>query len=306
VPNTEIRTLHGFFNGDPYIDIFTASTLEVNQVNPVDFLYEVYTDSPPARSQNISSVVMDRAGNVITGYYGDNYAVIDKLSTPIACAVRRTSGVYGDSQPGGPFPVAEHWIVQQENGGTDFVELSSDQETIWYTSGGRTIFRYNLTTSTQLPSFVTLPAEAGPRPGLRSVRLLPPGDGTGGLLVCDGINVKRLNASGAVIKVYTPSATDRAQDLDKVELTQDATQFWVSDQFSASLFKFDLASGAQLADVSTFLPTGQLSGFVIYLGYRAGVSPNPIPPPPTPTAVCPPARRLAPVDMGCIMPLGDF
>jgi hypothetical protein len=106
-----------------------------------------------------------------------------------------------------------------------------------------------------------------------------------------------------VIKVYTPSATDRAQDLDKVELTQDATQFWVSDQFSASLFKFDLASGAQLADVSTFLPTGQLSGFAIYLGYRAGVSPSPITPP---VPICPPQRHLAPVDMGCIMPVGDF
>lgn len=37
-----------------------------------------------------------------------------------------------------------------------------------------------------------------------------------------------------------------------------------------------------------------------------GLFPGGSPPPPTPTAICPPGRRLSPVDTGCIMPIGDF
>jgi hypothetical protein len=64
----------------------------------------------------------------------------------------------------------------------------------------------------------------------------------------------------------------------------------VTDQLSTVLYKFDVESGAQLAAYELYLPIGNLCGYVVYFGYRAGTSPA-LPPitPPLPDA-CPPGN----------------
>lgn len=261
------------------VEILDLLTLNAGELE-IDYLINPLQG--PGRGQNLSTVVFDPLGNIILGWYGDAYSVIDRLSSPDACAIRRIDGTHADNQPAAPWPLAEKFLVAQENGGTDFVEMASDGETVYYTSGGVTIFKYHLPTLTQLAPFATIPPSTGPRPGARSVRLLPPGDGSGGCLVANGNIVYRLNAAGAVIQSYTPAEADLAQDLDKLEITHDLTEFWVSDQFSTTLFKFNIATGAQTDTLETNLPAGQLCGFSIYNGYRAGVTP-PTTLPPVPT-----------------------
>ena len=87
--------------------------------------------------------------------------------------------------------------------GANWLDLAADQGTLYYTTEGRYILRYDTATNTQLPDFAKLPGEGN----AQAVRLLPPGDGTEGLLVADATNIKRLDSSGAVVQVY--DAPDR-------------------------------------------------------------------------------------------------
>lgn len=267
-PHTAERLYVGLFGSNPLIEVLDLRTLaEVG-----------FTFSNLDTNENIATMVFDRSGRLLLGWYGDNYNEIGALSSPAACRLRRFDAVSLDSEAGAP-PEAEAFSVVQEVGGSDFAELAADNDTVWYTSAGRKIMRVSLT-SGQLADFVTVPIESGPRPGLRGVRLLPPGDGSGGILVADGINVKRYNAAAQLVQVYTPTPSVHAQDLDKIEIVSDGLSFYVSDQLATSIFHFDLATGVQLGEIVTGLPTGQLSGFSLYQGYRAGVGEEPPEEPP--------------------------
>jgi hypothetical protein len=272
-PHSAHRLYVTIFAASSYVEILDLATLGVGQsTSDLNYLYDAF-NPVSGKSNYASSIVFMASGDILLGFFGNNYDHIGIPATGTTYYPRQTTGVPGDS-PDYNNPDATAYDVALEQSGSDFVEVAKDQTTIWYTSAGRKILRYNLATESQLSDFVDLDYEAKYRPGLRSLRLLPPGDGTTGLLVCDGDHVKRLDADGDVIQTYYPSATRRAQDLDKVEITQDRTAFWVSDQLSTSLFKFDLETGAQLDDVRTYLPPGQLCGFSVYFGYRAGLAEN--------------------------------
>lgn len=307
--HTALRLYIGFFGFEPIIEILDLATLNVSTPEIDYILAAINLPSSLTHSRNLSSLVFDVAGRIIVGFYGSNYTVLGSLSSADAGAVRRIDATHADNQPGAPFAAPDRFDVQFERQASDFIDLAADQTTLFYTSAGWTIFRYDLATSTQLAAFATIdPSQvlAGPRPYLRGLRLLPPGDGSGGLLVTAGTQVLRLNAGGQIVQRYTPAATERAQDLDKVELTVDATAFWVSDQYSASVFKFNLATGAQLVDLQTNLPPGQLCGFTVLYGYRAGVTPvPPIPPPVIGGHGCPAPSFLLPGG-GCVGEAPDF
>jgi len=127
--------------------------------------------------------------------------------------------------------------------GTDWVELSKDQSTIFYTSEGSTIRRFDTATSTQLPDFSTALNESF------ALRLLPPGDGSGGLLVANFADVKRLDASGAVVQSYDAPGEDSWFALN---LDPNGTSFWSAGIFSGNLYRFNIASGAiEVGPIST-------------------------------------------------------
>ena len=127
--------------------------------------------------------------------------------------------------------------------GTDWVELSKDQSTIFYTSEGSTIRRFDTATSTQLPDFSTALNESF------ALRLLPPGDGSGGLLVANFADVKRLDASGAVVQSYDAPGEDSWFALN---LDPNGTSFWSAGIFSGNVYRFNIASGAiEVGPIST-------------------------------------------------------
>lgn len=285
VPNTQERVYITQFGSTPIVEVVDLPALNVGYgAGDMNFMFDALDDG----GENLASVVFDGSGRLIFGYFGDNYSVHGTVPSVAASGwVRRVDAVTGLDSPG-PAELATQFQVAFENSGSDYVEVTSDGNTLFYTSAGRLIKRFDLAGNAQLPDFATLPVQVGvTRPGARGLRLLPPGDGTGGLLVCYGDEVLRVDGSGTVVQSYRPAATERAQDLDKVEIMPDGQSFWVSDQLTASLFQFDLSSGAELDDIETELPIGQLSGFSIYHGYRAGVSEPPTPPLPE---GCPPSN----------------
>ena len=168
------------------------------------------------------SVVFDAAGNYYVGH-ADGDRDIEKYDS-------------SDSL------LATYDVVTGPRG-TDWVELSADQSTIFYTSEGSTIRRFDTATSTQLPDFSTALNESF------ALRLLPPGDGSGGLLVADFGDVKRLDASGAVVQSYDAPGEDSWFALN---LDPNGTSFWSAGIFSGNVYRFNIASGAiEVGPIST-------------------------------------------------------
>jgi hypothetical protein len=184
------------------------------------------------------SVVLDARGNVFVGaatgggilrawlQVGD--AVIKKLS------------------PSGQ--LLETYSVQREARGSDWIDLAADQKTIFYTSEGVSIKRYDIETKRQLPDFSS--AGGGAKFALR---VLPNGE----VMVAAHRTVLRFDSAGQLLKTYLNSN----DSLFALNLDPDGTSFWTAEQIHGSIYRIDIASG----NILTTIPTGvRVSGLSVY------------------------------------------
>ena len=131
--------------------------------------------------------------------------------------------------------VTTHQVAATDfTGGTDWIDLAANQTTLFYTGEGRAIKRFD-TVAGQLSDFATLP-----NGNAFAFRLLPPFDGSGGLIVADGVNVKRLDAGGNVIQTYSVSGVS---DFFALNLDPDGKTFWTGSINNGVLYRFDIATG---------------------------------------------------------------
>lgn len=130
--------------------------------------------------------------------------------------------------------------VDTEWRGSDWIDLAADQTTMFYTSEGREIKRFDVGSNTQLTDFTTV----GGSGTLYALRLL----GDGGLLVADTYEIKRLDSTGAVIQTYDVAGEDSWFALN---LDGNGTSFWSADYGTANFYEFDIASGAVLSSANT-------------------------------------------------------
>lgn len=183
------------------------------------------------------SIVFDGAGNAYVGQANADQIV--KLSSTGAVLTTLT--------------------VATEARGTDWIDLASDQCTIYYTSEGSSIKRFNACTNTQLADFATgLPGSAA-----YALRILS----DGGVLVADSSAVLRLNASGSVVKTYDAAGEDSWFALN---LDPDGTSFWSADFSSANAYRFNLSTGSQLSTFNTGTGFNTLFGLAIKGELTAG------------------------------------
>jgi hypothetical protein len=126
-----------------------------------------------------------------------------------------------------------------ENRGTDWITLASDECTMFYTSEGPHVKRFNICTNTQLPDFNTTPL-----PGSAfALRIRPTAD----VLVADYGLVVRLDASGNQIQTYTLTGPSGAEScLFALSLDPDDTSFWTADLCTADVLRVDITSGSVL------------------------------------------------------------
>ena len=131
----------------------------------------------------------------------------------------------------------QKFTVATEVMGSDWIDLAGDQRTIFYTSEGVRILRFDVVSNTQLSDFA---ANIG---GVTAynLRLLPPFDGSGGLIVADTANIKRLNGAGAVVQTYDVGGED---NWHQVRLDPNGTSFWALDFASSNFYRFNLTTGA--------------------------------------------------------------
>jgi parallel beta-helix repeat protein len=175
----------------------------------------------------------------------------------------------------GGYQLVRSYTVQSiaGTGGTDWIDLASDQKTIFYTNEGPYVMRYNTVTG-QLSHFAHLLNDER----LCGMRLLPPFDGTGGLLVADSNgNVKRLDGNGNIVQTY---AAPGNQNYFALSLHPDGVTFWVGVlNAAAKLYRFNISTGELVQTIDSPPSYG-----VCVAGEPLPTPPPPTPPPtPTPT-----------------------
>jgi outer membrane protein assembly factor BamB len=129
--------------------------------------------------------------------------------------------------------------------GSARVDLAADGCTMFYTSQGPNVKRFDICANRQLPDFNVAPIPSG---YTGSLRVLP----DGGVLVAFSDAIARLDASGRLVRTY-----DAAGEPDLwigLDLVGDGT-FWASNYGSSDLVRFDLATGAVLAGFNAGTPT---------------------------------------------------
>lgn len=154
----------------------------------------------------------------------------------------------------------QSYNVAIENRGSDWLDLANDQKTMFYTSEGRKVKRYKVSgAGAQLADFAALPGT-----GIAfALRLLPPGDGSGGLLVADYVNVKKLDGTGSVVATYDVTGEDTWFSLS---LDPDGLHFWAGNDGTGKFYKFAIGSpgvDTHVTVVDTGVGSGDLFGLCL-------------------------------------------
>jgi len=167
------------------------------------------------------------------------------------------------------------FVTDYSTGESDWVDLAANQTTMFFTgeSGGR-VQRFDLAANTALTDFASVD------PFAYALRLLPPGDGSGGLLVADSSTIKRLDGTGAVTQTYDATGQDNWFALN---LDPNGTSFWSGDLSTGNVYRFNIATGA----IEVGPIAGRAFGICVKGEPTAAVSPPPPPPPPPPPTPTP-------------------
>lgn len=210
----------------------------------------------PTGALSSESILFNLAGDALVGNADGDADVVKLGCTGVGCSGSTLLGEFN---------------VAIESRGSDWIDLAADQTTLFYTSEGRLIKRFDLATNTQLADFATLAGPRGPNVAF-ALRLLS----DGGLLVADRSNVKRLNAAGVEIQSYDVAGEDTWFSLN---LDPNGTSFWSGNSSSGNLYKFNIATGALEQTISTGA-AGLLFGVSVFGEICAGCgSVNPVPEP---------------------------
>ena len=179
---------------------------------------------------------------------------------------------------------------------SDWIDLASDQCTMFYSDEGPSIHRFNVCTNTALPNFTN----AGP--AFYALRILPNGD----VLAAAGASVKRFNSAGTeILPAYTASGESTFFALN---LDPDGTHFWSGGIGTGIIYKFNLTPvGPPVLSFSSQIGTAGgtiLAGLAIF-GENIVSNPTPTPTPPGATAT-PTATRTPTAGAAVVVPTLSF
>jgi hypothetical protein len=184
------------------------------------------------------SVLDAAAGNFYVGQADGSHQVL-KLNT--------SGGSLGNFSP------------KPEGRGTDWIDLAADQCTLFYTSEGKLIKRFNVCTNTQLSDFATLPVGGGGDDVAYALRIGPNQE----VLVAAGQNVFRLSPAGSIIKTY-PKPAGETSFLFALNLDADLTSFWTAGHASGNVYRIDIATGTVLKKFNAGILGPSLAGLAVF------------------------------------------
>ncbi|MBI2823039.1 MAG: DUF11 domain-containing protein, partial [Acidobacteria bacterium] len=202
--------------------------------------------------QNNSVFKFDINGNRI-GRFGEGYSfpesIVIDLAQNIYVSNAGANRLFKFNAAG---TLLDTYTLEIEDRGVDWIDLAADQRTMFYTSEGKQIKRYDVASKTQLPDFNTTPL-----PGRQAfaLRLLP----GGGLIVADSQSVLRLDAGGNVVQSYDAPGEDF---WFAVNLDSDGRSFWSGNILTGKVYRFDIQSGAVLTSWDS-KPLQTLAGLAV-------------------------------------------
>jgi len=184
-------------------------------------------------SASTESIVIDASGNVYVGQPDGTQDILkfDSSGTPLAS-----------------------YDVAVENRGSDWMDLAADQCTMYYTSEGTTIKRYDVCADIQLPDFAS-----GLHGAAFALRLLP----DGGLLVADSQDIHRLDATGTIVDTYDEPS--EPSFFFALNLDPDGVHFWTAGYGSGNVYKFAIdPSGPPVLTFNAGILGYAVSGLAIF------------------------------------------
>jgi hypothetical protein len=189
--------------GNLYVTLFT-----LNQVAKFDANGTLISGSfVSGLSSSPESCQVNQAGELVIGLEGSGGIRVH--STTTGAQLRSYT----------PNPTRNGWI-----------DIAADQCTVFYADDTSTIDRYNICTSTQLPTFVTLGTVSG-------LRIIP---GSGDVVASNRVEAVRVSAAGTVLGHFpAPSGNG---ELFAVTLDPDGQTFWTADLGTGNVFRYSLTN----------------------------------------------------------------
>ena len=215
---------------------------------------------------NPLSLVFDNQGNLYVG----------QQTTPYIAEFSKTGQFVQNIGP-----------LATELTGDDWIALGPDECTIYYTTEGSDILRYDMCHNQQLPnlnvqSFPTYDASTNLPVEAFELQILPDGD----VLVADSNADILLDPNGNVLQTYTCASLPDCQGaLFAVSLDPDGNSFWTGDSNSGYVWKIDTASGDVLQTINT--RSGALYGLSVDDQIEVAAAPTVVSAAPTALAIQP-------------------
>lgn len=178
------------------------------------------------------AIVFDALGSAYVGLAGCTGAI-----------VKVTPG-----QPQASFP------VEPDHQGAFWIDLAPGGCTVFYTSYGPNVKRYDVCGGGQLPNFNRAPLPGG---ATQDVRVLP----DGGVIVSSGQVIARLDAAGNLVQTY--SIPGEPSLWSGLELLGDGT-FWAGNYETSNVYRFDLATGSVRGGFNAGSPAHTVVGIRVY------------------------------------------
>jgi DNA-binding beta-propeller fold protein YncE len=187
-------------------------------------------------------------GSVGSGYDCDPHAIVfDATGNLYVGQAACSASILKFGPAGSPLqlgsigsPTAE-FRVAPDTLGAFWIDLAADGCTMFYTSWGPNVKRFDVCGGVQLPDFNGAAVPGGEAQDLRA---LP----DGGVLVSSGQVVARLDAGGALVRTYQVQGEEALwAGLDLVG----NGAFWAGNYRTSNVYKFDLATGQVLAGFNT-------------------------------------------------------
>ncbi len=148
--------------------------------------------------------------------------------------------------------------------GSDWIDLAADQATMFYTSEGADIRRYNVSTNTVLTNFNVAPLPTSPCFALR-IRT------NGEVLVACTNAAHRLSPTGTLMQSYPRSALitptmgmGEPSVLFALNLDPDGKSFWTAGFSTGNIYRIDITTGAQIATFNAPPLGPTLAGLAIF------------------------------------------
>ncbi len=269
-------------------DVFAAvGNSEVKHYNSSGTLLEILNtgtgnDTTEGENSSTAGMAFDKNGNLyVTGYRTQTVSVFNNSGVlqgtfgsgynlnPESIVLDAMGNIYVGQSDGTKeilkFDMAGNLLAKftplTGPRGTDWIDLAADQKTMFYTSEGGSIMRFDVSNNTQLSNFTD-----GLAAPCYALRIRPNGE----VMVACESQAYLLNATGGIMQTYSSSG----EKWFALNLDPDGTSFWTGDSNSVQLLfspkgnahKIDIANGTTLMTITTSSdsPINFLDGLAVY------------------------------------------